>query len=54
MLIRFFIFFFRLYEEDQFEELPDNTPPEMVRSDLAYAIISLMALGIGRDFFPIK
>nr|XP_050855532.1 probable ATP-dependent RNA helicase DHX35 [Vespula vulgaris]XP_050855534.1 probable ATP-dependent RNA helicase DHX35 [Vespula vulgaris]XP_050855535.1 probable ATP-dependent RNA helicase DHX35 [Vespula vulgaris] len=37
---------YRLYTEEAYNELPEATPPEMQRSDLAPAILQLKALGI--------
>ncbi|XP_043488976.1 probable ATP-dependent RNA helicase DHX35 [Polistes fuscatus] len=37
---------FRLYTEEAYKELPEATPPEMQRSDLAPAVLQLKALGI--------
>ncbi|KAJ8955968.1 hypothetical protein NQ314_006817 [Rhamnusium bicolor] len=37
---------FRLYTEEYASKLADNTPPEMVRNNLTYAVLQLKALGI--------
>ena len=37
---------FRLFPEEQFERLPEQTVPEMQRSDMAGVILKLKALGI--------
>ncbi|XP_018575762.1 probable ATP-dependent RNA helicase DHX35 [Anoplophora glabripennis] len=37
---------FRLYTEEDAAALAENTPPEMVRSNLTYAILQLKAMGI--------
>ncbi len=41
-----FIIYFRLYTEDEYDNLPEATPPEMFRTDLSTAVIQLKALGI--------
>ena len=38
--------FFRLCTEEDFQNLPLNTPPEMQRIDLSLAVLQLKALGI--------
>ncbi|XP_075211640.1 putative ATP-dependent RNA helicase DHX35 [Lycorma delicatula] len=46
---------FRLYTEDDYKKLPENSPPEMQRSDLSGAVLQLKALGINnvlRFSFP--
>ncbi|XP_057662442.1 probable ATP-dependent RNA helicase DHX35 [Diorhabda carinulata] len=37
---------YRLYTEDYAVKLADNTPPEMVRSNLTYPVLQIKALGI--------
>ncbi|XP_055627755.1 probable ATP-dependent RNA helicase DHX35 [Toxorhynchites rutilus septentrionalis] len=37
---------YRLYTEQEWEKLPDHTPPEMRRSDLCSTVLYLKALGI--------
>ncbi|XP_050517230.1 probable ATP-dependent RNA helicase DHX35 isoform X1 [Diabrotica virgifera virgifera] len=37
---------YRLYTEEEAAKLADNTPPEMVRSNLTYAVLQIKALGI--------
>ncbi|XP_019867915.2 probable ATP-dependent RNA helicase DHX35 isoform X2 [Aethina tumida] len=37
---------FRLYTEEYAAKLADNTPPEIVRTNLTYAVLQLKALGI--------
>ncbi|CAG9840350.1 unnamed protein product [Diabrotica balteata] len=37
---------YRLYTEEDAAKLADNTPPEMVRSNLTYAVLQIKALGI--------
>jgi ATP-dependent RNA helicase DHX33 len=37
---------YRLYTENEFESLPDNTVPEILRSNLSSVILQLIALGI--------
>ncbi|XP_074028365.1 probable ATP-dependent RNA helicase DHX35 [Leptinotarsa decemlineata] len=37
---------YRLYTEEYFSKLAENTPPEMVRSNLTYAVLQIKALGI--------
>lgn len=37
---------YRLYMDEEFEKLSDQTPPEMRRSDLCSTILFLKALGI--------
>ena len=37
---------YRLYTEEDFGNLPDQTPPEMRRTDLASTVLHLKALGI--------
>ncbi|XP_047489754.1 probable ATP-dependent RNA helicase DHX35 [Penaeus chinensis] len=37
---------YRLYPEEEFDKLSEVTPPEMVRTNLSPAVLSLMALGI--------
>ncbi|CAH1113359.1 unnamed protein product [Psylliodes chrysocephalus] len=37
---------YRLYTEEFAAKLADNTPPEMVRSNLTYAVLQIKALGI--------
>lgn len=37
---------FRFYTEDAFEKLPEQTPPELQRSDLCSSVLYLKALGI--------
>ncbi|KAG5880171.1 hypothetical protein JTB14_001661 [Gonioctena quinquepunctata] len=37
---------YRLYTEDFMSKLPESTPPEMVRSNLTYAVLQIKALGI--------
>ncbi len=37
---------YRLCTEEEFAELPANTPPEMQRTDLSHAVLQLLALGI--------
>lgn len=39
---------YRLYPESQFFRLPDETPPEILRSDLASVVLQLKNLGIER------
>lgn len=39
---------FRLYPEDEYRNLSEVTPPEMVRTNLSCAVLNLMALGIGK------
>lgn len=35
-----------MYTEEEFEKLPNETPPEMTRSNLTYVVLQLNALGI--------
>nr|CAI5831774.1 unnamed protein product [Callosobruchus analis] len=37
---------YRLYTEEDASKLPEETPPEIVRSDLTYPILQIKALGI--------
>lgn len=37
---------YRLYSEEEYEKLPENTVPEIQRSDLASTVLQLKALGI--------
>ncbi|CAH1994907.1 unnamed protein product [Acanthoscelides obtectus] len=37
---------YRLYTEEDASKLPDETPPEIVRSDLTYPILQIKAFGI--------
>lgn len=37
---------YRLYTEENFDKLADNTPPEMTRTNLTYVVLQLKALGI--------
>lgn len=46
---------YRLYTEEDYENLPEQTPPEMRRTDLSSTVLHLKALGIDnvlRFHFP--